>query len=512
MKQREALKYGVVDCSVHTEVSGNPFDRKITGYIVKPDGTEYSMPAFYNGGDEYKVRLYTDIVGGYSYKMIDEATNTELGAGDFVCVEHDALYGKLVKSKENNTKIEYANGMPYYMLGFEADWLFLLDDEQSDFPKAKTLVDTVEKYGFNMIVLSLFACDVTWKKYIGGYDTQYDFSNPKQGPFKMDGDKIDYDTLDVDFFKRVDMIMEYMMHKNMSVHFMIYVWNKFVPWPKIFSESDNRFYEYVLTRYQAFPNLIWDVSKEALLYGNVTSDDIYNKALYLKEHDVYGTLVTVHDAGFCKNHPDVIDIYSVQNWMYDIQAEMGSILDLHQGNIICNVEHGGYEKGIFSGFHGAYENAEMCFLRNMICTFMGIYTVYYWQNTSWNIVVWDMESLNPEFRPKLEYYQNLRKYMEYMHFEKAVVADKFGRSKLCMDDGENYYVFKPTGMSHVHAGATGANVEGNELEWYNPIKDEYISCKVEEHDVVYGIPCPWRDEMAILKMKKREQAKEVDTF
>jgi len=33
------------------------------------------------------------------------------------------------------------------------------------------------------------------------------------------------------------------------------------------SAEDNRYFDYVIKRYQAFPNIIWDVSKEALDYG-----------------------------------------------------------------------------------------------------------------------------------------------------------------------------------------------------------------------------------------------------
>ena len=41
-----------------------------------------------------------------------------------------------------------------------------------------------------------------------------------------------------------------------------------VNWPEARSRNDNRFFDYVLKRYQAFRNLVLDISKEALGYGH----------------------------------------------------------------------------------------------------------------------------------------------------------------------------------------------------------------------------------------------------
>ena len=499
----QVLLYGKIDCAfIVKEVSGNPFDYLVKAKITKPDGKTYLLNTFFNGNNEFIARVYADIVGKYTCEFLAKNSEVVEKSIEFEAIADEKLFGKPIKCEKNPKKIKYANGNPFYMLGFEVDWLFMLDDNCTDFPKAKTLIDTIEKYGFNMVVTSLYAKDVTWHNEIAGIGTEYDFTDPNQTPFIRKGEDFDYDMLDVDYFKRVDKIMEYLMEKNIVSHFMIYVWNKLVKWPEIHSKADNRFFDYVVRRYQAYPNLIWDVSKEALLYGNVTPEDIRIKSIYLREQDVYNTLVTVHDAGFCSNNPDVIDIFSTQNWLYDIQNQMGNFINNNPDKIICNVEHGGYEKGIFEGFHGTYENAKMCFMRNMMCTFMGLYTVYYWQNAAWNIVIWDMESLAPEFRPKLEYYKNLRKYMEYMKFENVRLHPKFGISKMCLEDEEYLYYFKPTDMSHINLNMSEGKEIGNICEWYNPIKDEYISFPLDKKDNVCGVRSPWVDDMSILKLKK----------
>ncbi len=495
---REAIQYKNIDLPITAECSGNPFDKKISCLVEKPTGDTFTVQAFYNGGNEYLARVYADTLGEYTYKIFDDATVYDSGV--FTAIKSDNNHGKLRQSCSDKSKIEYSDGTPFYMLGFEVDWLFLLDDECEDFPKAKTLIDTIAKNGFNMAVTNIIANDVTWKDGIQGYNTQYDFSNPKQGPFTVKDGVIDHTYLDTSFFQRMDKIVEYLEEKGIALHLMIYVWNKFVLWPDIFSDDDNRFYDYVINRYQGYSNILWDVSKEALSYKNVTSEDIRKKAILLREQDVYGNLITVHDAGFCSNNPDVIDIYCVQNWEYNIHQGMLDIIKLGLDKIICNVEHGGYERGIFNGFHGAYNDPAVCLERNYICAFLGIYTVYYWQNASWNIVVWDTEELAPNVRPKYEYYKYFREYMEKICYENLTISTVAGKRKLALQDGEYYYIFKPSGMAHITLWKLDVPI-GSSMEWFNPITNEYTTTVLSEFDRTYGLPSPWGEAMSAVRLK-----------
>jgi len=59
--------------------------------------------------------------------------------------------------------------------------------------------------------------------------------------------------------------------QDVAVHVMIYVWNKLVSWPKTDPDANTLYFDYVVKRYQTFPNLIWDISKEATGYWRTTS-------------------------------------------------------------------------------------------------------------------------------------------------------------------------------------------------------------------------------------------------
>ena len=86
----------------------------------------------------------------------------------------------------------------------------------------------------------------------------------------------------MNFFKHLDRTVEALNERNIISHLMIYVWNKNVRWPAAGSEADNLYFDYVVKRYQAFSNIVWDISKEAILYGNV---DVH---IFWSEFPVYG--------------------------------------------------------------------------------------------------------------------------------------------------------------------------------------------------------------------------------
>ena len=83
----------------------------------------------------------------------------------------------------------------------------------------------------------------------------YAFGGTNQAP--------DHTILNVDFFQGLDRLMTYLHDKGILVHLMIQVQNKQVNWPERRSAEDDLYWRYVVARYQAFGNIIWDVGKES---------------------------------------------------------------------------------------------------------------------------------------------------------------------------------------------------------------------------------------------------------
>lgn len=219
------------------------------------------------------------------------------------------------------------------------------------------------------------------------------------------------------------MIVPLHQHEIVS-HLMIYVWNKRVAWPEPGSEADDMYYYHVIKRYQAFPNIIWDVSKEATSKiahsqnKNITQH-IRERAIRTHKLDAYNRLLSVHAYGFCKNNKDVVDFISIQNWRLTIYQQM---LDAYKAFLdmpVFNIEHGGYEESPYEIFLGGYSNAEACLRRNYLCLFAGTYTTYYWQGTAWDTIIHNpFEQPDDFIKPHFEYFKYLRKLFDKVDYEK----------------------------------------------------------------------------------------------
>src|SRR5690606_11877931 len=107
-------------------------------------------------------------------------------------------------------------------------------------------------------------------------------------------DNPDFSKLNIEFFKHFDRVMNHLYEKGIVAHLMIYVWNKEVNWPAMYSKDDNRFFDYVIKRYQGYSNMIWDVSKEALDYGRCDIPYINERIERIRRADAYNRLITVH--------------------------------------------------------------------------------------------------------------------------------------------------------------------------------------------------------------------------
>jgi len=237
------------------------------------------------------------------------------------------------------------------------------------------------------------------------------------------------------------------MHEREIIsHLMIYVWNKLVAWPDMNTLEDNRYFDYVVKRYQAFPNIIWDVSKEALYYGRATEEYISERITRIRDVDSYDRLVSVHDYGFCSKHPDEVDFISTQDWASTLYTKMLDARKKFPNKPIFNIEHGGYEQSPYEVFTGTYTDAEVCLKRNYLCLFAGAYTTYYWQGTSWNVLIYNpFEQPADFYKPKFDYFKHLNTLFTKINFNTLKPAPWKNNSGYCLasDNDETVLMYVP---------------------------------------------------------------------
>lgn len=446
-KAKEARQWDVTDLRFHPETSPtDPADVEFAATFDNESGKTITVAGFYNGENEFVLRFTPPSAGTWRYATKSSHSTLDGKIGQLsVKAAKAGRKGGVIVDPEVATRFRYENGESYYPIAFESDWLFALDAENdSDIPVTRKFVDMLAENGFNQIVMNVFAYDVNWKKD-DQLASEYEYGSPKVFPFGGNNGQPDHSKLNIEYFKRLDRVIDYLDQKGIVAHLMIYVWNKKVAWPDADSEADNRYFDYVVRRYQAYPNLVWDISKEALGYGHTDVNYITGRIQRLREKDAFHRLVTVHDYGYCRKFPKNVDFVSVQLWSSELHSVMRNVCEAIPGKPILNIEHGGYERGPYVVFTGNYTSPEVCLERAYQCVFAGTYPTHYWQGAAWNVIIPDINALPADVRPRLEYYRHMRTFVDQYQVDQLIAGDKKSNAGFCLHDGGKlllYYVPK----------------------------------------------------------------------
>ncbi|KAA5538001.1 DUF4038 domain-containing protein, partial [Roseiconus nitratireducens] len=472
----EARRWDTIDIRfVVPSPPTDPVDVDFAATFTLESRTSMEITGFYDDDNDYVIRFTPPEAGDWTYVTMSSHPSLDGQRGVLsVRSAGENRRGAVLVDPASRRRFVYQDGDGYYPIAFEADWLFALDAENGrDIPKTRMLVDSLSDNGFNQIVLNVFAYDVNWKKD-ESLDPQYDYGRPNVFPFKGSNQAPDHTGLNVEYFQRLDRVLDYLDRKGIVAHLMIYVWNKGVAWPEANSDADNRYFDYVVKRYQAYPNLVWDISKEALGYGHNDVGYITDRIQRLRQLDAFDRLVTVHDYGYCRRFPDQVDFVSVQLWSSELYGVMRSVCEAIPGKPILNIEHGGYERGPYVVFTGNYTSPEVCLERAYQCVFAGTFPTHYWQGAAWNVVIPDLSALPPAQRPRLDYYQHLASFVDRWRVDQLIAGDKLSNAGFSLHDDKDlilYYVPKECDFLGLRPPKGRASTM--KLRWFDPFTGEY---------------------------------------
>lgn len=499
-------RWEVIDIPYNSSFkSSNPFIEDFGAVFIHESGDTLKAPGFYNGGNNWVVRFSSSEVGVWKYSTYGpKALSGKKGRLKVVENTNEAKHGAVTLSQDDAQHFYYEDGTPYFLLAFECDWLFALDyHNEEGLPKSKHLLSLLKENGINQIVMNVFSYDVSWGKDERlKVHPEHEFGGSKDiFPFLGSNDKPDFSKLNVAFFQKLDRTISLMAEYNMDAHLMIYVWNKLVNWPDMYSDADNMYFDYVVKRYQAYHNVIFDISKEALFYGRADEAYILERIERVRNLDEYNRLLSVHDFGFCKRNPDKVDFISTQDWSWDIYNKMLSAGKDFKEQPIFNIEHGGYEEAPYTVFPGAYTDAEVCLRRNYACVFAGAYSTYYWQAAAWNVVIYNPFEQDDTFiKPKFSYYKHFANFFTehpYINYKPTPWRNGSGYSMMDKDGNFIFYVHKdnykmPTYWLNQYKDKKVTT------QWFNTLTGEYSVAK-EINKNAEQIS-PWRGEADAILM------------
>lgn len=502
-----------------------PFEKEVFA-LVNADGVNQKVPLFFNGNNEWVLRYSSFKSGTKNFLIQSEISELNGKKGSFLISDNKKSnrHGGVVRMKENPRHFFYEDGKPYFNLAFECDWLFALDYGSPDLSKTNQLLDQIANNGFTQIVMNVYAFDVdtNWVK-----DSQLQI-HPEHNygaredifPFLGTNSKPDYTGLNIDFFIHFDKVISAMHDRELVSHLMIYVWNKLVNWPQPGSVADNRYYDYIIKRYQAFPNIIWDVSKEAASkiavgkYSNIV-EHIAERIDRTRNLDGYNRLVSVHDYGFCREYRDKVDFISIQDWTLSIYDQMVDAYNTFPEMPVFNIEHGGYEKSPYNVFPGGYDNAEVCLRRNYLCLFAGTYTTYYWQGAAWTAIIHNpFEQPEGVVKPHFEYFKYMTDFFSKINYENFEPVTKYNSRSFNLTSYKNgtilLYLPKEVYNDDVKNQLDKEFDYSNATkQWFNTLTGEYTRLEKLEFKNYYTIwdNRPWRNEadaiLIIRNLKKK---------
>ncbi|GAA4237646.1 DUF5060 domain-containing protein [Postechiella marina] len=502
----------------------NPFAKKVFAVVIG-ENNEQRVPLFYNGNNEWVFRYSSSTIGKKSFVIESEIKDLNGIKGRFLFTENKKKerHGGIVKSEKDKRHFYYEDGSHYFNLAFECDWLFALDYGKKEIPKTEHLLGLINENGFNQVVMNVYAYDpdLDWVKDEKlKANPQHDYGQREDiFPFLGSNSNPNYSALNVDFFKHFDKVIAKMHDNEIVSHLMIYVWNKRVAWPDAGSEADNMYYDHVIKRYQAFPNIIWDVSKEAaskIAVGQNKNivEHLEERIVRARKLDAFNRLLSVHDYGFCRKHKDDVDFISTQDWKLSLYESMLKVYNLFPDKPVFNIEHGGYEESPYNVFPGGYSNAEACLKRNYLCLFAGVYTTYYWQATSWNAIIHNPFEQPEGFKkPHFDYFKYMRKLFNTVNFEKFKPSTKYNPRSYTLVNNEEGVIMQYM-PKEVHSDDikrhldTDFDYQNATSQWFNTITGEFTKEEklVFEHKYGFWDYRPFRNEAdAILIIRNLKQ-------
>jgi len=414
-----------------------------------------NIPGFYNGDGKWIIRFSPGKIGrwrGRTTSSDPKLSGIELD--EIQCVENENpnVRGRLQIDPDHPQKFVWEDGAPFIILGFECDWLFSYHQQKPE--QCRKHVGLISDRGFNYIVMNIYAhTGFSQPDSKGKGETIPDtiFGPPRMYAFGGTNEKPDHTRLNVDFFKDYDQMMAILHEKGVVAHLMIQVQNKHVRWPSRLSAEDDLYWKYVVARYQAFGNVVWDIGKEScnLLKETGSHEYTINRINLIKQMDAYNHLVTVHDVeagsqGRISEVDEICDFCSDQVHLSDVDRynrEAIRKLRIFPGPYL-NIEYG-YEFGAenLKTYEGSTTASWQDILNWTYALYLaGAYPGYYYNNTSWDLIRFEPEPAG------WKRYQYLKDVLDGISFNRMEAMNELVERGYCLaDPGREYLIYLPEG-------------------------------------------------------------------
>lgn len=446
----------------------NPFMVPFSATITGPTGRQFTLPGFFDGNGTWKIRVAPTSPGKWSLVTSSEVAELNGQRGEFTCIKNSNtnVHGVLKVDSDHPHHFQFEDGTHFFLQGYEYDWLWALDQDQTTVPTIEKSLDTLAAYGFNYVIVNSYAYDTGWRK---GQESADDFGPAKLHAWEGASAAPDHAHMNLKYWQHYDQMMNALAERGIQAHMLMKVYNKQVKWPQRGSEEEQLFFRWLVARYAAYPNIIWDFSKEA----HNEKDLQYKQTIltWLRANDPYQHLVTVHDddqANDSGAYDELNDFRADQqhsNW-HTVISQQRARKEWPVVNVEFGYEHG--SQGMEDKTYGKVQPPEEMARRAWEIQMAGGYTAYYYTYTAWDVI-------RPLDVPVgYTYFKHFGDFWRSTHYWELQPSDDLVSEGWCSaQPGSEYVVFlnEPRPFT---LDVSGANTK-LEAQWFNPLTGEETS-------------------------------------
>jgi hypothetical protein len=348
--------------------------------------------------------------------------------------------------------------------------------------------------------MNAFAYDTKWRK---GYTGEFDFGPPAMVPWEGEMTNPDYTRLNISYWKHYDEVIDAMYTRGIIAHIMFKVYNKEVKWPEAGSTDDYRYFKWIVDRYSAYPNVVWDFSKES--YNEKNIDYKKNMLKLIRTTDAYDHPVTLHDDNdYYKGYYDSLADFHADQYHNSDRYDKSLEQRAYKSWPVMNIEFG-YECGpggiSDKTYNQAQEPKEVC-NRAWVLAMAGSYVVYYYTNTAWDVIKYDETPVGYQYFKILSDFFNSFGYSDFIPsgFIKSnsqIEKDPGGYSMI--KDGKEMLLYRFTAEPFVLKTITPT--ESFEAYWLHPYTGEKRKITTIKNQMATP-PAEWVGNPVVLYISK----------
>ena len=456
------------DFCFHTSTEHeDPFVLPFSATVRGPNGIQLHTLGFYKGRRTWKVRLSPNVEGEWSLVTHSDDPQLDGETVQFTCVPNKDpnVHGSLLVDRDHPHHFVFEDGTRLFLMGYECDWLWALDMDNPDLPTLNAFLDNLAAHQFNYIITNAYAHDCPWNK---GRKSSDDYGPPRMYPWEGDNEHPVHSRFNLAYWRHYDSVIEALYRRGIIAHIMIKVYNKMVNWPDKGSNEEDLYFLWLIARYAAYPNVVWDLTKEG--WREPDLEYKLSRLRLIRRHDPYRRLVTSHDDDAAYDsgaHDELLDFRSDQqhsDWHQTILRQRNQ----HKWPVV-NVEFG-YEhgpKGLEDRTYEVVQPPEEVCRRAWEIYMAGGYVTYYYTYTAWDVI-------RPQDTPRgYTYFRLLKDFFKDTKYWLMRPADELVSEGYCLvDPGREYVVFlnRPSRFTLRIEGALGPL----KSEWYHPYTGERI--------------------------------------